>query len=342
MTQLPQSMPAPAAAPPSAIARPLSALRQWWSIYMELAKARLSALVVITTAVGFIMGSSSGLGVEGGIDWLKLLWTLLGTSLAAGAAGALNQVIEEERDQRMPRTRNRPLPSGRIGSIHAAMMGVLWGGVGVTMLAAMVNLLTAGLGLLTILLYLLVYTPMKVRSTLNTLVGAVVGAIPPMMGWAAATGHIEPGAWVLAATLFVWQIPHFLALAWMYRKDYELGGYRMLPIIDPSGAITCKAVLMWTLALLPVTLAATWVGVAGWVYAVGSVMLGAWMLRLAAGLYRRRDNADARRLFLATVMYLPLLMALMVLDRGAPGTAGTPGNDIATPHAAEIISVAQP
>ena len=312
MTQVSQSMTAATAGD----VQPAVAARQWWGVYLELGKARLSGLVVITTAVGFIMASPGISATAGAIDWMRLLWTLLGTSLAAGAAGALNQVVEEERDARMPRTRNRPLPAGRIGTIHAAMVGVVWAGVGVTLLAAMVNLLTAGLALLTILLYLLVYTPLKVRSTLNTLAGAVVGAVPPMMGWAAASGRIEPGAWVLAATLFVWQIPHFLALAWMYRKDYELGGYRMLPIIDPTGSITCRAVLMWTLALLPVTLAATWVGITGWVYAVGCVGLGLWMLRLAAALYRGRTNAEARRLFLATVVYLPLLMGLMVLDRG--------------------------
>jgi protoheme IX farnesyltransferase len=289
----------------------MGTLRQWIGIYTELAKARLSALVVITTAVGYAMGAA------GEIEWGRLLLTLLGTALAAGSANGLNQVMEQDRDARMPRTRTRPLPSDRIHVLHAAVVCVMMGGAGLTILAAAANLLTASLGLTTILLYLLLYTPLKVRSTLNTLVGAVVGAIPPMMGWTAATGEIGAGAWVLAATLFVWQIPHFLALAWLYRKDYELGGYRMLPIIDPTGVITCRAVLMWSLALVPVTLAATWIGMAGWFYAAASLVLGAWLIRLAALLYRKRTNDEARKLFLATVMYLPLLLGLMVLDRTA-------------------------
>ena len=191
------------------------------------------------------------------------------------------------------------------------------GGLGVTLLAAMVNFLTAGLCLLTILIYLLAYTPLKTRSTLNTLVGGVVGALPPMMGWAAATGSLDAGAWVLGAVLFVWQIPHFLALAWMYRDDYERGGYRMLPSIDPDGGITCRAILLWCLALLPVTLAASWIGITGYIHAVGAVLLGGWMLRLAFALDRRRHVADARRLFIASVLYLPLLMGLMLLDHGS-------------------------
>ena len=293
-------------------AQPVMALRQLWHDYMELSKARLSGLVVITTAVGYL------LGVDGPIDWMQLLWTLVGTSLSAAAAAALNQVMEIERDGRMNRTRLRPLPAGRIGTMHAVTFGILAGGLGVSLLAAMVNPLTAALGLLTIILYLVVYTPLKVRSTLNTLVGAVVGGIPPMIGWTAATGQIGAGAWVLGATLFVWQVPHFLALAWMYRDDYQLGGYRMLPIIDPTGGITCRAVLAWSAALVPVTLAATAIGITGWIYAVGALVLGLWLIRLGTKLYYNRTQAAARKLFLATVMYLPLLMGLAVIDRVGP------------------------
>lgn len=276
---------------------------------MELSKARLSMLVLTTTAVGYLLACGDV------IDWGLLGWLMLGTSLCAASANSMNQVIEADRDARMPRTRFRPLPSGRMNGLHATCFAVLAGGVGVTLLAAMVNALTAWLALLTIVLYLLAYTPLKTRTTHNTLVGSVVGAIPPMMGWAASRGQLEPAAWALAGVLFVWQIPHFLALAWMYRDDYALGGYRMLPIIDPTGIVTCRAVLMWSAALLPVTLAVSFVGVSGWLYALAAIVLGLWIIKLGVDLYRRRDRQQARKLFIASVIYLPLLMGLMVLDR---------------------------
>jgi heme o synthase len=294
-----------------------TALRQLGRMYLELAKARLSGLVVVTTAVGYLVAS------RGHMDVTTFLWTILGTCLAAAAANTLNQVMEVERDARMPRTAGRPLPAGRMSVPHAAAAGVLAGGAGLTILAAAVNALTAGLALLTIAVYLLVYTPLKSRSTLNTLAGAVVGAIPPMMGWAAATGRIDAGAWALGALLFVWQVPHFLALAWMFRKDYELGGYRMLPSVDPTGSITCRTVLMWSAALVPVAWTATAVGISGSVYGVVSIALGIWLLYLAGVMYRRRTQAAARRLFLATVTYLPLLMIVMVLDGPATRKAGS-------------------
>jgi protoheme IX farnesyltransferase len=288
---------------------PVASMRRWPAVYFELAKARLSMLVLITTGVGYLLGCGDR------IDWPLLGWLMLGTALCAACANAFNQLMEIERDSRMPRTHHRPLPSGRIGAMHTAVMATLAGGAGATMLAAKINAMTAGLALLTILLYLLLYTPLKTRTTHNTLVGAVVGAIPPMMGWTAARGRVEAGAWALAATLFVWQIPHFLALAWMYRRDYALGGYRMLPIIDPSGVVTCRAVLMWSVALLPVTLAVSFVGLSGWLYAASAVALGLWMIKLGVDLHRRRDELHARKLFIASVIYLPLLMAMMVLDR---------------------------
>lgn len=284
-------------------------LRRVWRMYMELTKARLSMLVVVTTAVGYMAGA------RGRLDWAVFFWTVLGTSLAAACANAMNQVIEVERDAKMPRTAGRPLPSGRMSPLHAATVAVLAGGLGVTLLAAMVNGLTAALALLTIGLYLLVYTPLKVRSTLNTLAGAVVGAIPPIMGWTAARGTIDAGAWSLGAILFVWQIPHFLALAWMYKGDYELGGFRMLPSLDDEqGSITRRTVLMWTAAMIPVGLTASWVGITGYWYAACSVVLGVWMLRLAMRFYADPQRAAARKLFLASVLYLPLVMAAIVLD----------------------------
>lgn len=295
-------------------------LRRMPGIYMELGKARLSAMVVATTAVGYILGGAT---VGGGtVEWLTLLWTVVGTSLAAGGANALNQVWERDRDAVMQRTRQRPVPSGRIGVMHATAIGVLAGGWGVTLLAAMAGFAAAGLALFTLLLYVLVYTPMKTRSTLNTMVGGIVGAVPPMIGWVAATGTLSAGAWVLGAILFVWQIPHFLALAWMYRHDYATGGYRMLPSMDPTGRLTGQAALMWSVALLPLGVVAAQVGMTGWLFAVASLGLTLWLIKLAWTMAHKRSEGEAKRLFFASVIYLPLLLIVMVVDRGAAEPQG--------------------
>lgn len=299
--------------------------RELQRVYMQLMKFRLSALVVLTGMVGFVLGSAEA------ISWLGFAISSLGVLLAAGSANALNQVLERHRDAKMQRTMGRPLPSGRIGVMHATLFAIVIGAAGVVLMAEYVNNLAAWLTLANILLYVLVYTPMKTRSTLNTLVGAVVGAIPPVIGWTAATGRVDPGAWVLAAILFVWQMPHFLALAWMYRDDYAQGGYRMLPAVDPTGRLTAMASLLYCLALLPVGLTATLIGVTGWVYLVGSLALGGWMTWLGWKLLRKRDRAAARKLFLASVLYLPLLMGLQVFDR----------SDDWLKHAAQLTATTQ-
>jgi protoheme IX farnesyltransferase len=282
-------------------------------VYNELAKARLSSLVVFTTAAGFIAGSSAR------IDWLLMVATVLGAALAAGSANSLNQVLEATRDGRMERTKDRPLPSGRIGLLHATTVGIVIGIVGVGMLAAFVNMLTAALAAFTILLYLFVYTPMKVRTPLNTLVGAICGAIPPVMGWTAATGSFGPGGWILGGVLFVWQIPHFLALAWRYREDYARGGYRMLPVVDPEARRLGWISFLYCVALAPISVSLTVVGLAGWVYGAGALLLGLWFGWLAYRLLRRRDDASARRVFLASIIYLPLLLVLAMADREPVG-----------------------
>jgi protoheme IX farnesyltransferase len=297
-------------------------------------------LVVFTTAVGYVMAA------VGPIDFAALAATVIGTTLAALSANGLNQVYEIERDRLMNRTCNRPLPSGRIGSAHAITVTVLAGAVGVGLLYTTVNALSAMLALGTILIYLFVYTPLKTRSTLNTLVGAVVGAIPPMIGWAAAAGKLEAGAWVLGAVLFVWQIPHFLALAWMYREDYQRGGYRMLPSVDASGTLTCAAVMLYCLALLPVGLAATLAGAAGWLYAISSLALGLWLVSAGLRLAGRRDHASARKLFLASVMYLPLLLGVMLADRTpsqpAPSVLISERPAVAAPVAPRTNAISNP
>ena len=276
---------------------------------MELGKARLSLLVLVTTGVGFVLAS------PGALDWLRLLWTLAGTAIVALGVNGLNQWLEVRPDGLMDRTKNRPLPSGRLGSAHAFLWSVGLAVTGTLILAVLVNALTAGLGLLVLALYLVFYTPLKKLSCLNTLVGAVCGAVPPMMGWTGAAGGLGFGAWVLGAILFVWQIPHFLALAWLYRHDYARGGFRMLPQVDPRGSITFRIAVVYTLALFPVGLAMVLAGLAGWVYAVGSILLGSYMLAASLRLYRVRSERNARGLFLASIIYLPVLLGLMVLDR---------------------------
>lgn len=277
--------------------------------YAELAKARLSALVVLTTAAGF------ALAAQGALDWMRLFWTLLGTSLAAAGANAFNQFLEIEADARMRRTCRRPLPAQRVRRGHALAFALAMSLAGPLLLAVFVNPLTALLGAACLLIYVLVYTPMKRQSPLNTLVGAIVGALPPMMGWTAATGRLDFAAWLLGAILFLWQIPHFLALAWLYRDDYERGGFRMIPRLDRTGQMTAQVALLYTLALVSVTLFVPLAGLAGRFYAVGATVLNVIFVVLAVRMLWRRDDANARRLFLASVLYLPLLLGLMVADK---------------------------
>lgn len=276
---------------------------------VELTKARLVTLVLVTTAVGFVLASRPPFAST------AFAWTLLGTAFAAAGVMSLNQAIEWRRDALMERTRRRPVPSGAVSPHQAAWFGAAVAAAGLAVLALRVNTLTALLGLAVVVLYVAVYTPLKTRSTLCTLAGAVCGAIPPMMGWAGATGRLEFGAWILAFLLFVWQIPHFLALAWMYREDYERGGFRMLPLVDPTGAITSRVAVLYCIALLPVGFVATMAGMSGWVATLGALVCGGGLLLLGAQLSRTRSDASARRLFLGTLAYLPLLLAFLVLDR---------------------------
>ncbi len=292
--------------------------------YLELGKARLSALVLVTTAVGFVLADRDS------IDWGRFALTVVGTGLAALGANALNEWWERERDARMHRTAGRPLPTRRLTPRAALLFGLVCGVAGPTLLLLGTTPLAAALALAALLTYVLLYTPLKVRTTGNTLVGAVVGALPPLVGWTAATGGIAPAGLALAATLFCWQVPHFLALAWLYREDYRRGGFRMLPAVDPGGHLTACIVVVYALLLLPVTLALTILGAAGGVYAAGACVLGAAFVAAAVVLERRRTAAAARGVFLASVIYLPLLMGLLVLDRTAP-SAGRPPAAVAAP-----------
>jgi protoheme IX farnesyltransferase len=277
--------------------------------YAQLTKVRLTLLVVTTTAVGCLMASGPRPNLA------TMAWTLLGTALAAAGSMALNQVLEVARDARMERTKDRPLPAGAIGRGHALVFGLATASGGVALLAAMATVLTALLGLAVVLLYTLVYTPLKPRTPLCTLAGAVCGAIPPLMGWTATGAALSFGAWVLAGVLFLWQIPHFLALAWLYREDYARGGFRMLPAVDPSGRVTGQMAVLYALALVPVGAVGVLGGVTGWVFAAGSLILGSALVAFALSLAGLRTDRVARRLFLATLAYLPLLLGLMVADK---------------------------
>lgn len=300
-----------AAAPPSLPPTAGEAL----GIYSELSKSKLSALVVATTAAGYLMSSAP-------IEPLALAAALGGTFLCSASANSFNQVIEIERDAKMNRTCRRPLPSGRISRAHAVAWASTAGMVGIATLVAGTNLTTAALGAATIGMYTMLYTPLKVVHPLNTWVGAVVGAVPPVMGWTAAGGSllsIEP--LMLSAALFLWQIPHFMALAWMYRADYEQGGYKMLPLTDPSGQRTSAVCLEYTgyLTLLPF---ACWAaGLTSCMFPVESVAFNGAMLFAAARFAgnSQRGQAHARRLFLLSLAYLPLFFGCFLLhQRRAP------------------------
>ena len=246
---------------------------------------------------------------------MTLLWTVIGTTFCAGAAAALNQVIERTRDSKMHRTQERPLPSGHLSISHAFVIGVLLSYIGVAILSFGANIAAAGIALFTILLYVLIYTPLKARTSLNTIIGAVVGALPPLIGSVAAFGSIETGGLIIAGILFVWQLPHFLSLAWMYREDYARGGFKMLPAIDATGGITSRASMMMCLLLIPLSLLLTLTGFTGVLFAITGSLLSIWLAITAFGFWNKRDDASARKLFLATITYLPILLALMLLDR---------------------------
>lgn len=303
------ALPAPvitAAAPGGLVAR--------WGDYLELAKPRMNALVVVTTAVGFYMAMGTG-GTA--TDWaLLLLHTVVGTALTAAGASVLNQYVERDLDAKMPRTANRPLPAGRVTPVEALGLGAVLGTGGVLYLTTLVNPLAATLAAVTLATYVFLYTPLKTRTTLCTVVGAVPGAIPPMIGWAAADGALGPGAWALFSILFFWQLPHFLAIAILYRDDYAAGGMRMLPVIDDPGlSFTGRQIVLWALALIPVSLFPAVVGMTGAAYFIAAALLGVAFLAFAVKCALTGSRQDARRLFLASILYLPALLGVMMLGR---------------------------
>ena len=277
--------------------------------YLELTKPRITLLILICTAVGYWFGCGAS------FHWTILVHALLGTALLASGTSALNQWYEVDSDAKMHRTRQRPLPAGRIMRRHGLAFGLLLSAAGFADLWYGTNLLAAALGLFTLLSYLLLYTPLKLRSPACTTVGAIPGAMPPLIGYAAAGHGIDAGALALFLILFIWQFPHFDAIAWMYRDDYARGGIRMLPVIDPDGESTAKRVVFCSLLLIPISLVPLFLGMTGVLYAAAAIAAGLAMFYFGARLGRERTLARAHALLLATVFYLPALLGAMVLDR---------------------------
>jgi len=283
--------------------------RTLWDDFSVLVKLRLTLLVLGTTLGGFYLGKTAG------VSWTTGLHVLWGTGLVAAGAAALNQLLEIKADARMRRTQDRPLPGGRIGEQDALFFGVSLSGFGLVWLGLLVNPLSSCLAALTLGSYLFVYTPSKKISPLNTLIGAVPGALPPVIGWAGATGQLGSGAAFLFALLFLWQMPHFLAIAWLYREDYARGGFRMLTLLDESGKSTGIKSACYAVLLLPAVVSAWWLGLEGTVYLAGSLLVTAIYAAAAVKMALRPGKDTARTLFFASLLYLPLMMVLMALDK---------------------------
>ena len=277
--------------------------------FVALAKPRLNFLVVVSALSGYVMGG----GETGQV--LRLLATLVGTGLVAGGASALNQIIERQPDSLMRRTRTRPLPDRRLLPREALVFATVLSVAGLAILAAGANVLSAMVALATLITYAAVYTPLKRMTSYSTVIGAIPGALPPVIGWAAARDSLSQGAWVLFGIVFLWQLPHFLAIAWMYREDYATAGFPMLPVIEPDGRSTARQAVVYSAALLPLSLAPTLIGMAGPVYFASALILSLLFLAVTIRFGLTRDVKDARRLFFASIIYLPLVWIFMIADR---------------------------
>jgi protoheme IX farnesyltransferase len=280
-----------------------------WVDYVALTKPRVNLLVLVTTTIGFHLGNL------GRTDLALLFHTVVGTFLVASGAAAFNQVLERDVDARMRRTMARPLPSGRVSATDAALFAAALSLTGILQLGFGANWLAATLATITLASYALVYTPLKRVTSLATIIGAVPGALPPVIGWAASRGSIGVEAWVLFAIVFFWQMPHVLAVSWLYREDYARGGIRVLPVEDPNGRSTAFQMVNYAAALVPISLLPTVVGIAGRAYLAGAIVLGVALLAMTIRFARNRTPEGARRLFGASLVYLPILWVLMLADR---------------------------
>jgi protoheme IX farnesyltransferase len=277
--------------------------------FVELTKPRIAILLVLTSAAGFYLGT------KGAFDLVLFVNTLVAITLLAFGVATLNQFWERDIDPLMKRTAVRPLPTHRVTSTEALVFGLAQCLIAEVYLALAVNILTAFLGLVVIVGYVLVYTPLKTRTSASTAIGALPGALPPLMGWTAAANEISIGAWALFAMQYLWQFPHFLAIAWMYRKEYAQAGILMLPVVEPEGRLTRRQIVLFTIMLFPVSLAPFFFNIAGMVFLVGASILGLWMLYASITAARTKSDAAARRLLLTSVIYLPILFILMVADK---------------------------
>ncbi|HEV8607720.1 MAG TPA: heme o synthase [Tepidisphaeraceae bacterium] len=275
----------------------------------SLTKPRMNLLVLATTAVGYYMA------LPRWTSWTPLIHLLLGTALTAAAASVLNQYLERNHDRLMPRTRNRPLPAGRILPTEALLLGIILAITGALYLSLAVNLLTAALGLFTLLSYIFLYTPLKRITSLNTVVGAIPGAIPPVMGFTAVNGALSIQAIVLFGILFLWQMPHFLAIAILYCNDYAAGGFKMLPVIDKDLSVTSRQILLYSLALVPVTLLPVALNMAGAAYFCTATLLGMAFFTFGINVAATKSRDDAKRLFIASIIYLPILLTTLMLNK---------------------------
>jgi len=276
--------------------------------YYELTKPRIAFLLVLTSAAGFYLGSN------GGFDAVRFANTMISIALLAFGVSTLNQYLERHIDPLMERTAKRPLPTQRLAPIEALIFGILLCVAAEVYLFVAINTLTGVLGLIVIVGYVLLYTPLKTRTSASTAIGAIPGAMPPLMGWTAAANDITLGAWAMFVTQFLWQFPHFLAIAWMYREQYAKAGILMLPVVEPSGRITGRQIVLFTLMLVPVSFAPFFLGFAGIIYLIAAAILGSVFLWSSISAARSKTNESARRLLYASVIYLPLLFLILVLD----------------------------
>ncbi len=283
--------------------------KSWLAVYLDLFKARLTFLVLLTTLVGFYVGS------RGPLNYVLLLNAVLGTAFVAGGASALNQLWERAYDAKMRRTQDRPLPSGRLLPHTVLVVGCASSIVGLIYLALAVNLLTSLIGATSLCAYLFIYTPLKRVTWWNTAIGAVPGGLPPLMGWTAARGELSAEGWVLFGILALWQVPHFMAIAWMYRDEYARAGFKMLPTLDPEGHRTGRQAVIHAAGLLVLSLLPFLLHLSGPIYCAGALLLGGMFLGCAVQFSRQLTLSRARQLFFASVLYLPLLLGLMALDK---------------------------
>jgi protoheme IX farnesyltransferase len=288
----------------------LPMVRSRWLDFIELTKPRIGVMVLFTVAIGALLANRPSL------DLMQLVHALIGTALVASGASALNQWLERHSDAQMRRTENRPLPAGRLTSAEVLVFGFALAVVGLGYMAYLLtHVLSAVITGLTFLSYVFVYTPLKRKTTLNTLIGAVPGALPPVIGWTAMTGTLDLGALVLFLIVFIWQVPHFLAIAWMYREDYARAGLKMLPVVDSEGAATARQMLLYTLALIPISLLPGLVFGASAMYAFGALGLGVFFLRSVWGFVTQPGHGQARKVLQASLIYLPCVLGLLLVER---------------------------